>query len=337
MIRKVLSSRRSPTPRTTRAPTSTSSRSTIMVDEGPTLKRFMARAKGRGTRILKRTSHITVVVGDRASNRATHDGSQSSSDRNPPWHRQGLELQVVRQQARLTPVTWRPTSRSARCCARSWPQAGISKILIERPAKTARVTIHTARPGVVIGKRGEDIEKLRKEVSEHDGRPGAHQRHRGPQAGARRAAGGRVDRAAARAPHHVPPRDEARRRQRDAPGRAGHQGQRRRPPERRRDRAFGVVPRGPRAAAHPARRHRLRLRRGQDHLRRHRHQDLDLQGRDLRLLSQVGQEKQDDARAAPERSDRPRARAPRSKRGNSSCCNPSEPSTARCTRAATTA
>lgn len=37
--------------------------STVMVDEGPVLKRFMARAKGRGTRILKRTSHITVVVG----------------------------------------------------------------------------------------------------------------------------------------------------------------------------------------------------------------------------------------------------------------------------------
>jgi large subunit ribosomal protein L22 len=37
--------------------------STIFVDEGPMLKRFMARAKGRGNRILKRTSHITVVVG----------------------------------------------------------------------------------------------------------------------------------------------------------------------------------------------------------------------------------------------------------------------------------
>ncbi len=49
--------------------------------------------------------------------------------------------------------------------------AGISKILIERPAKTARVTIHTARPGVVIGKRGEDIEKLRKDVSEMMGVP----------------------------------------------------------------------------------------------------------------------------------------------------------------------
>ena len=50
-------------------------------------------------------------------------------------------------------------------------QAGISKILIERPADTARVTIHTARPGVVIGKRGEDIEKLRKEVSDVLGVP----------------------------------------------------------------------------------------------------------------------------------------------------------------------
>jgi|TARA_R110002124_G_scaffold184284_1_gene351749 small subunit ribosomal protein S3 len=44
-------------------------------------------------------------------------------------------------------------------------QAGVSKIIIERPAKKARVTIHTARPGVVIGKKGADIEKLRREVA----------------------------------------------------------------------------------------------------------------------------------------------------------------------------
>src|ERR1700752_472939 len=50
-------------------------------------------------------------------------------------------------------------------------QAGISRIQIERPAKTARITIHTARPGVVIGKKGEDIEKLRKEVSDMMGVP----------------------------------------------------------------------------------------------------------------------------------------------------------------------
>ncbi|MCL6556017.1 MAG: 30S ribosomal protein S3 [Burkholderiales bacterium] len=39
--------------------------------------------------------------------------------------------------------------------------AMISRIVIERPARNARITIHTARPGVVIGKKGEDIEKLR--------------------------------------------------------------------------------------------------------------------------------------------------------------------------------
>ncbi len=50
-------------------------------------------------------------------------------------------------------------------------QAGVSKILIERPAKTARVTIYSARPGVVIGKKGEDIEKLRKQVSAMMGVP----------------------------------------------------------------------------------------------------------------------------------------------------------------------
>ena len=45
-------------------------------------------------------------------------------------------------------------------------QAGVSKIVIERPHKKCRITIHTARPGVVIGKKGGDIEKLRKQLSE---------------------------------------------------------------------------------------------------------------------------------------------------------------------------
>ncbi len=44
-------------------------------------------------------------------------------------------------------------------------QAGVSRIIIERPAKKARISIHSARPGVVIGKKGADIEKLRLELS----------------------------------------------------------------------------------------------------------------------------------------------------------------------------
>jgi len=43
--------------------------------------------------------------------------------------------------------------------------ASVSRIQIERPAQLARITIHTARPGVVIGKKGEDIEALRRDVS----------------------------------------------------------------------------------------------------------------------------------------------------------------------------
>ncbi|NQW10099.1 MAG: 30S ribosomal protein S3 [Alphaproteobacteria bacterium] len=48
-------------------------------------------------------------------------------------------------------------------------QAGISRIVIERPAKRARITIYSARPGVVIGKKGQDIEKLRQDLSKMTG------------------------------------------------------------------------------------------------------------------------------------------------------------------------
>ncbi len=44
-------------------------------------------------------------------------------------------------------------------------QAGISKVVIERPHKKCRITVHTARPGILIGKKGSDIEKLRQELS----------------------------------------------------------------------------------------------------------------------------------------------------------------------------
>jgi small subunit ribosomal protein S3 len=50
-------------------------------------------------------------------------------------------------------------------------QASVSEIRIERPAKNARIIVHTARPGIVIGKKGEDIDRLRKEVSEMMGVP----------------------------------------------------------------------------------------------------------------------------------------------------------------------
>src|SRR6187399_614600 len=49
--------------------------------------------------------------------------------------------------------------------------AAVSRVLIERPAKSARITIYSARPGVVIGKKGEDIEALKKELGKQLGVP----------------------------------------------------------------------------------------------------------------------------------------------------------------------
>jgi len=50
-------------------------------------------------------------------------------------------------------------------------QASVSRIEIERPAQTARITVHTARPGIVIGKKGEDVERLRRELTKMMGVP----------------------------------------------------------------------------------------------------------------------------------------------------------------------
>jgi len=49
--------------------------------------------------------------------------------------------------------------------------ASVSRVEIQRPAQTAKITIHTARPGIVIGKKGEDVEKLRQELTKQMGVP----------------------------------------------------------------------------------------------------------------------------------------------------------------------
>ena len=51
----------------------------------------------------------------------------------------------------------------------SMKQAGVARVIIERAANKTNVTIHTARPGVIIGKKGSDIEKLRKDLSKFTG------------------------------------------------------------------------------------------------------------------------------------------------------------------------
>ena len=115
-------------------------------------------------------------------------------------------------------------------------QAGVSRIIIERPAKKARITIHTARPGVVIGKKGADIEKLRRDLQNMTGGE-VHLNIveiRKPEIDATLVA-----------------ENIAQQLERRVAFRRGHPHQLRRPAWRRRDRAHRVVPRRPRAAPHP--------------------------------------------------------------------------------------
>ena len=161
--------------------------------------------------------------------------------------------------------------------------AGISRVVIERTGDKVVLNIHTARPGILIGKRGAEVETLRsgarpasptnKEVfvnikeirkAELDAQLVAENVALQLE---RRVAFRRAMKKA------VTSDDEVRRRRHPHPVLG--------PPRRLRDGAPRVVSRGARAAAHAARRDRLRPRRGQDHLRRDRREVLGVQGRRL--------------------------------------------------------
>jgi len=152
--------------------------------------------------------------------------------------------------------------------------AAVSKIVIERAWNSIRVTIHTARPGIVIGRKGAEIEKMTEEISkmaqgkqikidiqeiktpELDGRGECF--------------------VADRAPNRLPPRDEK--------SGAGSNGFRRGrnslallgPAERRGNLALGMVPRRESSIAHFAHSDRLRFRRSKHRLRKDRREMLDV-------------------------------------------------------------
>ena len=160
------------------------------------------------------------------------------------------------------------------------PHAAISRIEVERTRDRLRVDVHTARPGIVIGRRGAEADApARRAHQDHRQQEGAAQ-HPGDQAArARRRADRPGRRRPAGRPRRLPPGHEAGRAERPEGRRPRHPGAVLGPPGRRRDEPHRVVPRGSRAAAHAPGRHRLRLPRGQDHLRPHRREGLDLQGR----------------------------------------------------------
>ena len=294
-------------------------------DEGPTLKRWRARARGRVNRIRKRTCHITVVVAELPGERspAAAEGGEARRrerrrrrrprpPRRPPPRRSRSRSAARRRRRRKERPPDGPESASRRPSGRRHPRLEVELVdrqegdrrlhprghpdprPHQRQARARRPVGHPDPQGQAadhgrhlhgaagdrdrqVGRRGGRAPQGAP-LDHRQERPHQHQRDQAPRA--RRAARRAVDRGAASEPRVVPARDEALARLGDALGRAGDQDPVRRPARRRRDEPQRALHRGPRAAAHDPRRHRLRLRRGEDDLRPDRRQGVGQQGRD---------------------------------------------------------
>ena len=152
--------------------------------------------------------------------------------------------------------------------------AAVSWVGIERAGSYLRVNIHTARPGVVIGKKGADIESLRKNVEDMTPRKTYVNvmEIKDPELDSRLVAESIAVQLEKRIAHRRAMRRAMERT--DPVRRARHQGHGLRPHQRRRDLAPRVEPRGPRAPAHVRRRRRLRHGGSDDQRRHHRRQGL---------------------------------------------------------------
>ena len=147
------------------------------VDEGPTMKRWRPRAQGRATRINKRTSHITLAVQPADVVAAKNNAKKGrlpvmgqkinpngfrlgiSTDHKSRWYADKLYKAYVGEDVAIRKLL-----------SKGMERAGISKVEIERTRDRVRVDIHTARPGIVIGRRGAEADRIRGELEKLTGK-----------------------------------------------------------------------------------------------------------------------------------------------------------------------
>ena len=162
---------------------------------------------------------------------------------------------------------------------RRFQHAGVAKVEIERAANKLKIDIHTSRPGIIIGRKGQEVDKLKQEIQKRTNREVFIniQEIQKPELDAQLVG----ESVAMQLEKRVAFRRAMRKAVESALrfGARGHQGARVRPAERRGDRALRVVPARAAAAADAAGGHRLRLRRSPHHLRPDRREGVALQGR----------------------------------------------------------
>ena len=144
--------------------------SEVFATPGPIIKRIMPRAQGRAYRINKRTSHVTLAVAEKESGRRQNMGQKV----NP----HGLRVGVIKD----WDSRWYARNEKVgdlvvedynlrKYLKKTLYSAGIPKIEIERDNAKIKIYLHCARPGVVIGKGGTEIERLRLELEKKLGKP----------------------------------------------------------------------------------------------------------------------------------------------------------------------
>ena len=247
--------------------------SSITVDEGPTLKRFRPRAHGpRDPDPQANQPHRRGADPGGGLEHGTEDPPRGFPRRLHPR----LEVELVRGEK----LRRRPPGRPAD--PRSHRQQALARRALEHhdraPRRGRRRHPHRP-PGHRDRQVGQRSRRAAQGAAQAHRQPGESEHPRGQAPRARRQAGRPVDRRAAAEPGRLPPRDETRPDLGDALRRQGRQGPGLRPPRRGRDGADRKLFRRPRAAAHAARRHRLRLLRGAHDDRPDRRQMLDQQGR----------------------------------------------------------
>ena len=141
----------------------------------------------------------------RRSARKQANGTESTSVRIPAGLQQAVAVALVRQ-ADYAKLLLEDLELKA-ALTEQLKSAGVSSIEVDRPGNKLRVTIRTSRPGIIIGRKGAEIEKLKAEVQKEDQARSLHRHSGSAQAGARCAAGVGIDRAAAGKARGIPARD----------------------------------------------------------------------------------------------------------------------------------
>ena len=181
--------------------------SACYADQGPSQKRVRPAPMGRAYRVVKRTAHLTVAVAERPEKRQGRaarraQGGQARPRRRRPRGRGSRPRRAARRpRGRSRSETWvrkstrtgsgwgstRPGARAGTrtattrsCCTRTcrcatalkerFQHAGVSKIEIERAANKLKIDIHTSRPGIIIGRKGTEVDKLKQEIQKRTSR-----------------------------------------------------------------------------------------------------------------------------------------------------------------------